>query len=945
MKNLLILFTCLCLAPPTRAQQTYWQQQLEYTIEVTLNDQDHSLDGFLRLKYQNNSPDTLRFIWFHLWPNAYKNDRTAFSEQLLEQGRTDFYFSSRENRGYINRLDFRSNNNTLRVEDHPAYIDIVKVVLEEPLAPKQAVTIQTPFHVKLPYRFSRSGHIDQSYNIAQWYPKPAVYDQAGWHPMPYLDQGEFYAEFANYDVRITLPANYVVAATGQLQQTAEKDWLKNRKQPPALPSPPAKQKFLAPAPKKETLVAPIASATATKTLQYLQNNAHDFAWFASKYFGVRYDTVILPSGKAIEAWAFFTARNQATWEKSIDYIRNALVFRSSLLGDYPYQTAVVVETAMGFQGGMEYPGITSISPTNDPEALDGVIEHELGHNWFYGALASNERQYPWLDEGLNTYYDERYKIWKQKKAGLPDPPTASHKLPADQSLLVLNMLAAIKKDQAITTPAAEFTELNYAAVAYSKTALWLKEMEEYIGQPVFDSLMRLYYSEWKFKHPQPADFWALFENNSPRKLDHLKQAQSATHQLLPATQRRTKVKPALLYNFTATNSTSYINFAPLAGINAYDGFMLGLLVHNYNPPANRFRFYVAPLFGFASKELNGQGKISYQWLPDTGPYKIEAGLGLARFSSLKGTDSNANRITGNWQKITPSLRINFRPSSLRSSKEQWLEWKSFFIGERSFEYTRSSVDSLYYPQRGNRQSRYLNQLTYSLSDYRVLYPYELMLQVQQGQDFYRASVTGNYFLNYSSGGGASIRMVATKFGYLGGKTSRKQFATLAYQPKLTAVRGEEDYTYANYFYGRNESDGLASQQIMIRDGGLKLRTDLFQGIQGRSEDWIAAINLNTSLPAGIFPRFIPLRLFFDFGTYAEAWKKDAGTRRFLYAGGIQLSLFKDLVNIYAPLVYSSEFSDNLKTVPEENKFFRKLSFSIDIQRFNIRRLTGNKISL
>ena len=194
----------------------YWQQQVNYIIDVRLNDQQNELDGFEKITYTNNSPDTLKFIWFHLWPNAYKNDETAFSDQLLKNGKTEFYFSSKGERGYINRLDFKVNGSSAKTEDHPNHIDILKLILPKPLPPSQQVTITTPFHVKLPFNFSRGGYNKQSYQITQWYPKPAVYDHKGWHNMPYLDQGEFYSEFGDYDVRITVPENYVVASTGEL---------------------------------------------------------------------------------------------------------------------------------------------------------------------------------------------------------------------------------------------------------------------------------------------------------------------------------------------------------------------------------------------------------------------------------------------------------------------------------------------------------------------------------------------------------------------------------------------------------------------------------------------------------------------------------------------------------------------------------------------------------
>src|SRR5579859_1742077 len=161
--GLLWLATWLfCLSARPQAAHTtpsphpYWQQRVDYTIDVTLDDREKSLDGFVRMEYTNNSPDTLAFIWIHCWPNAYKNDRTAFSEQLLGNGRTDFYFSDKQQRGYINRLDFRADGQEAKMEDHPQYIDVIKVVLPKPLPPGGHTTLTTPFHEKLPYNFSRA---------------------------------------------------------------------------------------------------------------------------------------------------------------------------------------------------------------------------------------------------------------------------------------------------------------------------------------------------------------------------------------------------------------------------------------------------------------------------------------------------------------------------------------------------------------------------------------------------------------------------------------------------------------------------------------------------------------------------------------------------------------------------------------------------------------------
>ena len=396
MKRIIFLIILFYSHLPTANSQSfvkaqddsYWQQQVNYKIDVILNDVENTLDGFVKMEYFNNSPDTLFFIWIHLWPNAYKNDKTAFTDQSLENGSTAFYFSNADKRGYINRLDFKVNGDVAKTQDHPQHQDIIKLILPRPIAPNSITKIETPFHVKLPFNFSRGGHVDQAYQITQWYPKPAVYDRKGWHPMPYLDQGEFYAEFGNYDVQITLPSNYVVAATGDLQNESEKLWLKNRK--PFYREPKPKKQA---GKKKEDEDDLYPSSSKTKTIQYKQNNVHDFAWFADKTFTVKTDTLKLPSGKIIQANAYYYSENAENWQNSIAMIKRAILTKSKWLGEYPFNVVSVVDGGNG--GGMEYPTITLLADGGSEKMLDFVINHEVGHNWFQGILATNERTHPW----------------------------------------------------------------------------------------------------------------------------------------------------------------------------------------------------------------------------------------------------------------------------------------------------------------------------------------------------------------------------------------------------------------------------------------------------------------------------------------------------------------------------------------------------------------------
>ena len=314
MKHHFLLFIFFAFFLKSSAQKSsYWQQQVNYDIEVSLNDNDNSLDGFVKMNYKNNSPDTLNFIWIHCWPNAYKNDKTAFSDQQLENGSTAFYFAAEEKRGYINRLNFKADGIVATTEDHPLHQDIIKLILPAPLAPGNSTLIETIFHVKLPYQFSRGGYVNKSYQLTQWYPKPAVYDSKGWHPMPYLDQGEFYSEFGNYKVKITVPEKYIIAAPGNLI----KDELPGQK----------------------------------TSLTYTLNNVHDFAWFADKDFIMEEDTLQLTS-KIIKVAVYHRNKNKANWKNSLAFTKAAIVSKSKWLGEYPYPTVTVVENPLNGNGGM-----------------------------------------------------------------------------------------------------------------------------------------------------------------------------------------------------------------------------------------------------------------------------------------------------------------------------------------------------------------------------------------------------------------------------------------------------------------------------------------------------------------------------------------------------------------------------------------------------------------
>lgn len=523
MKLLAFLFT---LSASFSFGQTYWQQEVNYKIDVTLNDKDHTLTATEEFEYINNSPDILNKIYVHLWPNAYKNGETALAKQQYQGGKTLLKYGSEEVKGNISGLDFKVDGVKAKWGFEEFNIDIAIIELNQPLQPGGKITISTPFTVKLPSgKISRLGHISESYQITQWYPKPAVYDAEGWHQMPYLNQGEFYSEYGSFDVSITLPKNYVVGATGDLQTQSEIEFLNDRAEKTAANIEKGKDFMEFEATPKNGF--PISSPES-KTIQYTQSNVHDFAWFADKRYNVLKSEVKLPnSERMVTSWAMYTEKEAKLWKKASEYLNDAIHYYSKWNGDYPYNNVTAVDGTISAGGGMEYPNVTVIGRSGNAQQLEIVIVHEVGHNWFYGQLGSNERVHGWMDEGMNTLNEVRYMQTKY-----PDNTVMTdmvrganfhleHLNHHDLNDIAYRAVSGLGEDQPIETHSARFSSMNYGVVMYQKTGLIFFYLKDYLGEELFDKSMMAYYSEWEFKHPQPADMRKSLEKASGKDLSWL----------------------------------------------------------------------------------------------------------------------------------------------------------------------------------------------------------------------------------------------------------------------------------------------------------------------------------------------------------------------------------------------------------------------------------------
>jgi hypothetical protein len=994
MKSLFFLsfsvFSLLSIAQqPLKTRQSDWQQRVNYTIQVRLNDADHTLSATEKISYMNNSPSELREIYMHLWPNAYKNNETAFARQKLENGKTDFYFSTEADKGWIDSLDFKVNGQrvTWYLLDS---IDICKIELPKPLKSGEQIEITTPFKVKLPRVFSRMGHEGQTYCITQWYPKPAVYDVNGWNYIPYLDQGEFYSEFGKFDVSITVPKNYVVAATGELQNDEERIWLMDR----------SSEKFKAAGNVVKEAVPP--SSNEYKTLRFVQDNVHDFAWFCDKQFKVERSEVLLKSGRKVTTWLYDAAPRHS----AVHWVDTAVSFYSRMLGEYPYANASAVVTPLKAGGGMEYPTITNIeSPSRE------VIVHEVGHNWFYGILANNERIYPWMDESFNTYYENR--------SASEGRPVAFHKgiraaftrngkersqaitigeTPFGLVQLEYYLSARNNSDQPVTIPAYQFTDQNYGSIIYAKAPLLFNYLQNYLGDSLFDSMMQSYYREWKFRHPLPDDFFSHARNITGKNLDWfcntlMNTTEKQDYKIVSVAEDKIGIKnksaTALPFSVSLMKHDSVLSTTWFEGVKGKTNVLINgikdadkIRVDAYESTVDLYRDNntIRTRGLFRSVET-----ITFRWLGDLeNPYQTQifytpvAGanlynktmLGAAFYNGLLpkrkfdyvlvplysfgtrdivgyGTIERHFAATGLFRSVhlgVSGARFGYGGYGNDMTYNKIAPFVTFDLNKHN---KRSNVnqqiqlrsvliinskntDTKEAPYQIAGNSR-IDEIVYRVNNKRAINANSLNVSAQHIDNQSQAvklSVEAKQTVNYNKPKKKlTIRLFAGSFLYT--QSSAPGIGEYAF--RTTGNNGSVDYMFDQALFGRSAYDGLFAHQVIEREGYLKMPDPSYT-----SMNWLTSGNFVSTIPGPL-----PLRLFADIAFIQASDNTNSGTVQFQYITGVKLVLAEDILEVNFPLYYSSAFDTQLGYLypgySDENKFKQlshRITFTLNLNRLN-----------
>ena len=470
---------------PTSAssKSTYWQQHVDYKMEIDMDVNTYQYQGKQNLVYTNNSPDTLNKVFYHLYFNAFQpgSEMDARLQSIEDpdgrmvtevNGKKQSRISTLKPNeiGYINVSSLKQNGTSVK---HITAGTILEVTLNKALLPGESVTFDMIFDAQVPVQIRRSGRNNAegvALSMTQWYPKLAEYDFEGWHADPYIGR-EFHGVWGDFDLKLTIDKDYVVGGTGYLQPNPKINGNK-------------------------------------KTLHFKAPHVHDFTWAADPDY--IHDTMQVPNGPMLNFYykKDLPEESLENWKNLQPKTVEMMQYFSENIGKYPYDQYSVIQ---GGDGGMEYAMCTLITGKRKFGSLMGVTAHELAHTWFQFLLATNEAKHEWMDEGFTSYISDHAMDVINKKNS--DNPAAS-------AYRGYDYLAKSGKEKPQTTHADRFeTNMAYGIAAYNKGSVFLTQLGYVIGQDNLKKTLKQYFVDWSFKHPTPNDFIRVAEKVSGLELE------------------------------------------------------------------------------------------------------------------------------------------------------------------------------------------------------------------------------------------------------------------------------------------------------------------------------------------------------------------------------------------------------------------------------------------
>jgi hypothetical protein len=911
--------------------------RVDYLIECTLDPDHKILKASMKVRYHHLMGDTLHELRCHLWMNSLSKPNSPYARQLKALGLRKWLTIPFDPKDAFSHLQFTSESGKQLSFD---FIDksheILRLELDRVISPGDSYTFHCQFQLKVPPLISRGGYMGSAYHMTQWYPKIARYDSTGWHTMPYLELGEYYNPFGNYEVRINLPPSYRIGATGEIKNSE--------------------------------------SDSSSGEWIFQAQNVVDFAWFADTNFLIRTDTMNIDD-QQIRIQVFSYPNLLSPWNNAVVYAKNALRYLSARMGIYPYPILNLVESPLKTAEAMEYPMISVIDRGySDPVSLEAVIFHEIAHNWFQASVANNERIEAWLDEGLVTFYEQEFMKNKASKTFLSDAPLSIVSDYRDKSHFSWYVQASHGIDQAPTDPIVGFNTIGYVQSMYERPAKGLALVQEFLGPEAMDTLMRNYYSLYKWRHPAGANLTKLFRNqglswyeslylNSNQKINtrlgiqdnQIRIRQNAGFSI-PITLsgyfknqliwKKTLISPSDTLVGLPPDSTYYIEadaafllpelnrrdnilrlrkspFVPskrslhlLPGIgssvsqniychpliarNNANGVFPGLALHNISIPKTSFLFGLLAGYGISS------GK--WVWL-----------AGFDKTWYAKSKRSPSIRLDGEWRRfsylddgdfISQYEKLAGRISLLLPPKNQLAPQRQIslrLIQSRLLESRRSAPFTNISP---------IVQLKWESIQTKHLFPKEIHSQLELAQKIIKASAVYSIKLPFGGlrGGHHTIR------GMAGWMQNNNRFNAVPFSLSGGIQAGYQlDYTWDELLWSRGPEDTESGRQIFNKDASFRTlsRPILF-------DQWLIGVGYRLKING-----WIPIRPYVQWAIGSDGGNGSSQH----YTTGCSLVILNDLLELNFPLVESksirSGYPDELKS-----NYFRKINLLLNLRDLN-----------
>ncbi len=971
-----------------------WQQQVDYNIHVELDTAQKTLTGQLVMTYHNNSPKALDEIQMHLWNNAYKDKNSFFNKQNLAANDSKFYWADEMEMGGYQEIEFVQNGQTIEITHPRNNIEYVALDLVEPVPSGSSTQVEIEFTSKIPYIFSRGGWGPDFFALTQWFPKAAVYDDEGWHLFPYLEMGEYFADWGNYDVTVVVPKGYEVGATGTLTDSKTID-----------------------------------SARIQQTFH--ADNVLDFAWFAGGNMISVHSSTTLENGHEVELH-YLAPRNYILNSNKvadslvpqiegvvnnnlspIEMLERAVHFYSDQIAPYPYPQATVVVGPLNTGSGMEYPMITLIGPTRSAQDLDRVIAHEVGHNWFQAILGFNERESPYLDEGINSFYETKYM---DTYYGLESRNFQFMYARTDLDINQFLYLGSYQRGDIVpvNSHTHDMDLIQYYFNGYMIPPTLFQKLEETTGADQFRQTMRDFYKKYQFSHPTIDDLRSIFERNDPSGRDFdwffddilttVKpfdmaitdvQTRGDNYQVTlenrgaypaPATVLAYDGKRVIhsqntetfsgkqtvsfpiddydyfavderltidqtphnnKYEFIPVRKQKFLNpvaglnnpginkiwFDPYITYNYIDGATFGVGLHNITLPGNNFEFYLQPGFGVGSSEVVGLAGMDYFVPRNNSPVRYwNFGWSGKRYTYHNNEEGGYNL---NYIRINPHIKVAFQTSDKFNPWYKTLEVSTPIVIQEIAEFNENGEYAG--PKNINR---FIPRIQYKMRKYSPVNNVQLNLKAEflsyegfqeESQNYLKTSAELKTDYAY-----APDQRIYARF-FIGGfpvNSARRVGSVANYLVPGTlgmSSQSYHDYAFDGYFLDRSErSDGLLERQIRIEDGG-------FKNYLGSSYAMVTGNSnsflgaINLSLDLPFIGRYIPLKPYLDLGIYDDATPSGTGTK-FLFSGGLQLGKDKWPVALYLPLFGSDDIMNIHK---ERGNVWKRLSFRMSLENFGV----------